>query len=262
VDVAHEVVLGYHISDTKAGDNECIGTLVEQAQANLPEDRIQTLAYDKAADDTKVHELLNAAGIKPLIQNRACWPKDGEQEKVIGGRLPLHVVHDEAGTVYCYDTVSPVPVRRAMSYAGHEKSRETLKYRCPATVEGFTCASAPKCNEGKSYGLTVRVPQEFDLRRFPSIPRATPQLERLYKGRTSVERVNDRLKVWWGLDDGNVVGSRRFSAHVGAVLIVHLAFATLLAKAQRYEGSFGTMRLSPIAKKLHALVGENESDVP
>ena len=168
----------------------------------------------------------------------------------------MHVVHDEAGTVYCYDTLSPVPVRRAMSYAGHEKSRGTLKYRCPARVEGFDCASAAKCNAGKSYGLTVRVPQEIDLRRFPSIPRATPQFERLYKGRTSVERVNDRLKVWWGLDDGNVVGARRFCAHVGAVLIVHLAFATLLAKAQRYEGSFGTMKLSPIAKKLQELVGE------
>jgi hypothetical protein len=108
--------------------------------------------------------------------------------------------------------------------------------------------------------MTVRVPQEIDLRRFPSIPRATAQFERLYKGRTSVERVNDRLKVWWGLDDGNVVGSRRFCAHVVAVLIVHLAFATLLAKAQRQEGSFGTMALSPIAKKLRALMGENAAD--
>ncbi|MCE9567339.1 MAG: hypothetical protein K8U57_35505 [Planctomycetes bacterium] len=72
--------------------------------------------------------------------------------------------------------------------------------------------------------------------------------------------MNDRLKVWWGLDDGNVVGSRRFCAHVGAVLIVHLAFATLLAKAQRYEGSFGTMKLSPIAKKLHELIGEGDSE--
>ena len=75
-----------------------------------------------------------------------------------------------------------------------------------------------------------------------------------------MERVNDRLKVWWGLDDGNVVGSRRFCAHVVAVLIVHLAFATLLAKAQRQEGSFGTMALSPIAKKLRALMGENAAD--
>lgn len=262
VDVTHEVVLGYHISDTKAGDNQCIQTLVEQAQANLPDGRIQTLAYDKAADDIKVHEVLHEAQIKPVIQNRACWPKDGEQEKLIGGRIPLHVVHDEAGTVHCYDTLSKVPVRRAMSYTGHEKDRGTLKYRCPAKVEGFTCASDSKCNDGKSYGLTVRVPQELDLRRFPSIPRATIQFERLYKGRTSVERVNDRMKVWWGLDDGNVVGSRRFCAHVGAVLIVHLAFATLLAKAQRFEGSFGTMRLSPIAKKLRALIGEKEPDMP
>jgi hypothetical protein len=260
VDVKHEVVLSYHITDTKAGDNECVETLVEQAQGNLPPDRVQTLAYDKAADDTKVHETLHEAGIKPLIRNRACWPKDGEQEKVIGGRVPLHVVHDEAGSVYCYDTVSKVPVRRAMSYAGHEKSRGTLKYRCPAVVEGFRCASAKKCNAGKSYGLTVRVPQEIDLRRFPSIPRATAQFERLYKGRTSVERVNDRLKVWWGVDDGNVVGARRFCAHVASVLIVHLAFATLLAKAQRQEGSFGTMTLSPIAKKLRALMGEKSAD--
>lgn len=259
VDVRHEVVLSYHITDTRAGDNECIETLVEQATANLPGGRIETLAYDKAADDAKVHETLHEAGIRPLIRNRSCWPRDGEQEKVIGGRIPLHVVHDEAGTVYCYDTASQPPVRRAMSYAGHEKSRGTLKYRCPAAVEGFRCASAEKCNAGKSYGLTVRVRQEIDLRRFPSIPRATPQFDRLYKGRTSVERVNDRLKVFWGLDDGNVVGSRRFCAHVAAVLIVHLAFATLLAKAQRREGSFGTMTLSPIAKKLRELVGETAS---
>jgi hypothetical protein len=49
---------------------------------------------------------LHETGIKSLIQNRSCWPKDGEQEKTIGGRVPLHVVHDEAGSVYCYDTVS------------------------------------------------------------------------------------------------------------------------------------------------------------
>ena len=181
---------------------------------------------------------------------------DGEQEKVIGGRVPLHVVHDEAGTVHCYDTQSDPPVRRAMSYAGHEKSRGTLKYRCPAKVEGFACKSEQKCNSEKKYGMTVRVAQEIDLRRFPSIPRGTKQFERLYDGRTAVERVNSRLKVFWGLDDGNVVGSRRFCAHVGAVLVVHLAFATLLAKAQRYEGSMGTMRLSPIATKLQELVKE------
>jgi hypothetical protein len=238
-----------------------IEALVEQAQENLPEERIETLAYDKAADDGKVHEMLHEHEIKPLIQNRSCWPKDGEQEKVIGGRIPLHVVHDEAGTVYCYDTQSTPPVRRAMSYAGHEKDRETLKYRCPAKVEGFTCRSEEKCNGGKPYGMTVRVPQEIDLRRFPSIPRSAKQFERLSKGRTGMERVNARLKIFWGLDDGNVVGSRRFCSHVSAVPIVHLAFATVLAKAQRHEGSFGALKLSPIAKRLRELIGEDEESV-
>ena len=242
VDVKHEVALAYHITDTKAGDNEEVEALLAHAQANLPEGRIETMAYDKAADDIKVHEALAEAGVKPVIQNRACWPKGGEQEKVIGGRIPLHVVHDEAGTVFCYDTSAP-PVRRAMSYMGHEKSRETLKYRCPAKVEGFACPAQERCNAGKSYGLTVRVPQEIDLRRFPAVPRATKQFERLYKGRTAVERVNGRLKVFWGLDDGNVVGARRFHAHVGAVMVVHLAFATQLARQQQNEGSFGKMKL-------------------
>jgi hypothetical protein len=107
----------------------------------------------------------------------------------------------------------------------------------------------------------VRVPQDIDLRRFPSIPRGTKQFERLYKGRTAVERVNARLKIFWGLDDGNVVGSRRFSAHVSAVLIVHLAFATVLAQAQRYEGSFGVLKLSPIAQRLRDMVSADKEAV-
>jgi hypothetical protein len=253
VDVRHEVTLAYHITATKTGDNEVVATLLQQAQANLPAGRIETLAYDKAADDGKVHEVLQDAGVKPLIQNRRMWPKEGEQEKTLGGRIPLHVVHDEAGTLFCYDTVSQPPVRRAMAYIGHEKQRQTLKYRCPARHEGFACASEEKCNARKSYGMTVRVPQAIDLRRFPPIPRATKQFERLYKGRTSVERVNARFKVFWGIDDGNVRGAYRFHAHVGAVLVVHATLATLLASAPRWDGGpLGRMQLSPIARSLRA----------
>jgi hypothetical protein len=252
VDVEHEVVLAYDISDTKTGDNERVQSLVEQAQANLSQDRIQTLAYDKAADDEKVHELLHQHGIKPLIQNRALWPKDGEQEKVLpGGRYPLQLVHDEAGTVHCYDTVSDPPVRHRMAYLGYEHDRKCVKYRCPARHEGWDCPSDEKCNAARVAGLTARIPCALDLRRFPPIPRATKTFERLYKGRTAVERVNARLKIFWGADDGNVTGARRFHGFVGAVLVVQLVFATLLARAPRWEGTLGQTRLGPIAKALH-----------
>jgi hypothetical protein len=252
VDVKHEVVLAYQITNTKEGDNEKIGALVTQAKQNLPPQRIRTLAYDKAADDGAVHELLHQEQIQPLIQNRNF--KLEEPEKVVGGRTPLNVVYDQAGTIYCYDHVSPTPVRHTMSYIGHEPERGTLKYRCPARHGGWSCPSDVACNGDKKYGLTVRVKQEIDLRRFPSIPRATNKFERLYKGRTAVERVNARLKIFWGIDDGQVYGSRRFHAHVGAVLIVHLGLATVLAQTERSEGSYGTMRLTPIAEALRSLL--------
>jgi hypothetical protein len=252
VDVKHEVALAYHITDTKAGDNERIPTLVEQAKNNLPPQRMKTLAYDKAADDGGVHEFLHEEKIAPLIQNRVFQLE--EPEKVLGGRTPLNIVHDQAGTVFCYDKVSDPPVRHPMAYIGHEAERGTLKYRCPARHQGFDCPSDAACNGERSYGLTVRVQQEIDLRRFPSIPRATKQFERLYKGRTAVERVNGRLKIFWGIDDGQVYGSRRFHAHVGAVMVVHLAFATLLAQAERYEGTYGKMKLSPLAKALRDMI--------
>jgi hypothetical protein len=72
----------------------------------------------------------------------------------------------------------------------------------------------------------------------------------LAPGRTAVEQVNARLKLFWGADDGNVTGSRRFHGFVGAVMVVHLVLATLLAKAPRWEGTLGQTRIGPVAEAL------------
>ena len=108
VDVKHEVVLSYEITDTKAGDGEMLPVILEQGEANLPADRIETLAYDKAADSDGVHEVLSGKGITPLIQMRGLWKADPER------MLPGHdgssnVVYTEDGTIYCYDKVSEPP---------------------------------------------------------------------------------------------------------------------------------------------------------
>ena len=94
----------------------------------------------------------------------------------------------------------------------------------------------------------MRVKREIDLRRFPPIPRATKKFERLYKGRTAVERVNARVKMFWGADDGNIVGPQRFSALLGTIMVVHAGLATLLASSPRREGTFGKLRLSVVAR--------------
>lgn len=161
VDVKHEVILAWEVSSTKTGDNEALPRLAEQAQNNLPQDRIETLAYDKAADDAKVHRTLNDAGIAAVIRNRSLWD-DGRREEPLPGRDGRsNIVHDEAGTLYCYDQESTPAVRHRMAYIGHEKSRGTLKYRCPAAHEGWECPMSKVCNAGKKYGLTVRVQREW-----------------------------------------------------------------------------------------------------
>ena len=157
----HEVVLAYEITDTKAGDGETLPVVLEQAQANLPEDRIKTLAYDKAADSEDVHRLLSDEGITPVIQMRSLWQSESER------MLPGHdgssnVVYTEDGTIYCYDKVSEPPVRHPMAYIGYEPQRETVKYRCPARHEGWDCPMSKICNAGKSYGKTVRVNRDLD----------------------------------------------------------------------------------------------------
>ena len=258
VDVRHEVSLAYQITDTKAGDGETLPALLCEAQGNLPPGRIETLAYDKAADTNDVHALLTRHRIKAVIQNRSLW-KDQQEAMLPGHDGNSNIVYDEAGTVHCYDRVSQPMVRHRMAYIGYEPSRQTLKYRCPAKHEGWECPMSAICNAGKRYGLTVRVPREIDLRRFPPVPRATKKFERLYKGRTAVERVIGRLKIFWGADDGNLTGSRRFFALLGVILVVHAAFATLLAMAPRWEGTLGQTKLTPIAQ---ALYGRVKAKVP
>jgi hypothetical protein len=249
VDVKHEVVLAYGVTTAHAADGKSLPALVKGSQANLPEGRMRTLAYDKAADDNESHRTLHKAGIRPVIENRHLW-KDQMEQMLPGHNGRSNIVYDEAGTVYCYDRTSEPIVRHKMAYIGYEPERETIKYRCPARHEGWTCPHDDVCNAGKSYGKTVRVNRTIDLRRFPPIPRATKKFERLYDGRTSVERVNARLKIFWGVDDGNITGARRFHAMVGTVLVVHVAFATLLAAAPRREGTLGKLRLGPIQKAL------------
>jgi len=249
VDVEHEVALAYEITSAKAGDGETLPTILQEAQANLPADRIETLAYDKAADTNEVHAVLDRANIKPLIQMRSLW-KDHTEQMLPGHDGRSNVIYDEAGTLHCYDRTSTPMVRHRMAYIGHEPKRKTIKYRCPARHEGWSCPHDGVCNAGKSYGKTVRVDQTIDLRRFPPIPRATKKFERMYKGRTAVERVNARLKLFWGADDGNLVGAHRFYAMVGVVMIVHATFATLLAAAPRREGTLGKLSLGPIQKAL------------
>ena len=77
-----------------------------------------------------------------------------------------------------------------------------------------------------------------------------------------MERVNGRLKLYWGVDDGNVVGARRFHAQVGVVMLVHLAVATALAGSKREVKTLGATRLDPIAVAVNERIERERSGSP
>jgi len=250
VDTRHEVALAYRVTSTKVGDGEALPELLDQACSRLPETRIDSVAYDLAADSVPVHSDLHQRRIRPIIEVRELWKDNHDRDLPGPAERPVRVTYDEAGTVFCWDDSKHAPVRRRMSYVGHERSRGTLKYRCAALAHDWPCGCERKCNAGKCYGLTVRVKRELDLRRFPPVPRATQTFERLYRGRTAVERVNGRLKLFWGVDDGNITGPSRFHAYVGVVMAVHLGFATVLASTHRPPVALGVTGLAPVREAL------------
>ena len=249
VDAKHEVVLAYQVTTANAADCKSLPDLVEQGQANLPAGRIETLAYDKAADDNESHRLLDKAKIRPVIQNRHLW-KDQTEQMLPGHNGRSNIVYDEAGTVHCYDRSSSPIVRHPMAYIGYEPQRETLKYRCPARHEGWPCLHDAACNAGKSYGKTVRVDRTIDLRRFPPIPRATKKfraaLQRPHVGGTGQcpaedflgrRRRQPRRLATISCDGLRGAGRPRGLRHA-------------LGRAPRREGTLGKLRLSSIQKAL------------
>ena len=252
VDVKHEVVLSYEVTDTKAGDGETLPSILAQAQANLPEDRIKTLAYDKAADSEDVHKRLSDEGITPLIQMRSMWQTEPER------MLPGHdgrsnVVYTEDGTIYCYDKVSEPPVRHKMAYIGHEPERRDAEVPLPGETRRLGVPDVVDLQRGEIVRQDGASRPRDRPATVPGVAACDEEVRADVQG-PDVGGASQRTAE-------GVLGRRRRQsdgvapvrgAEVGVVLAVHAAFATLLASAPRREGTLCKLRLGPIAEALRA----------
>ena len=93
-----------------------------------------------------------------------------------------------------------------------------------------TCKSFSPCTPS-AYGYVLKLPIADDVRRHPPIPRETKKWERLYKLRTSIERVNGRLKDFLGLRRITVRGIAKVT--VWSLLSLLVMVATAIGMAQR-----------------------------
>ena len=148
-----------------------------------------------------------------------------EETKLLDPTRADNLVYDEKGQLYCHCPSDDE--RREMAYQGFEKSRNCLKYRCPAAAYGFPCAGRRQCGSGRygRYGRVVRVPLELDRRIFTPIARSSYAWTRGYKERTVVERVNSRLDGSFQFERHYIRGKKKMQLRVGLALMVMLALA-------------------------------------
>lgn len=151
------------------------------------------LLLDRGYDSTEMVKAVKGAGAIPVIDIRNCW-KDGEETKQY---KETDVVYDYRGNVYCYDGKGE---RQKMRYEGYDRQKKCLRY---------------------SYkGKTQKIYVSYDERVFLPIARDSKKFKRIYKGRTSVERLNGRLDRDYMFEEHCIRGLSKMSLMVSLSMII------------------------------------------
>jgi len=237
VDSVHELPVAYKVTKASRNDSPEMLPMLEAMKERHP-DRIEVAeeiegdkGYDSEDNNKKPYDLY---GIKAIVDIRNCWPKDGDDTRLLDPERADNVVYNYKGEVFC---ICPATgERRSMAYQGFEADRRTLKYRCPAAAYGFTCAGCKQCPGGtNAYGRIVRIPLETDRRIFTPVARSSYAWETAYNRRTAVERVNSRLDNVLEFEQHHIRGLKKMQVRVGLSLCVMLAMALGWLKAGRPE---------------------------
>jgi hypothetical protein len=142
VDSKYELPLAFELTEASASDSPQLLPLVEDVEEHhreLHED-MDEMTGDKGYDSSKNNTALyDDHGIKPVLDTRELW-KSKKFETLYPDRYDVFC-YDESGKVYCScpSERKGEDELRELAFAGFEKDRMTLKYRCPAAAFGFEC---------------------------------------------------------------------------------------------------------------------------
>jgi len=233
-DVDYELPLGFYVTKASASDTKNLLPLVKELKDKHDEivEKAKTMTADKGYDAYPIIlELKKIYGIDAVIDIRNCWDKK-EQEKLLNPEIADNITYDYSGNVYCYCNESET--RRKMAFAGYEKKRDTLKFRCPADEYGIICKSKKTCC-GKNKTRSVRIPLSTDPRIFLPIARNSYKFKNMYSKRTAVERINSRLDESFGFEKHYVRGIKKMEITLSISFIVMLGMAYGRIKQKKPE---------------------------
>lgn len=216
VDAVYELPVSFIVTPANEADTTQLKELLKKAVPDEPHSngKLEAVILDKGYDGQDNYRLVfgeyKAAPIIP-IRERA----DAQLPDVCNAK----------GTPICSCGLEMTFWGRDVNY---------LKYRCPEATGKGKCQSRFKCTASQ-YGYVLKLPILADPRRHPPVPRESKKWARLYRLRTSVERVNSRVKELLGLGKITVRGMAKVTVRSLLSLLVMLAAAVGMAQRNRLK---------------------------
>lgn len=217
VDAIYELPVSFALTPANEADTAQVKCLLKEAipdNGNDRKERPEAIIMDKGYDSQDNYRIVfgeyKAAPIIPIRE----W-EDAQQPDICNAK----------GTPLCSCNLE-------MVYWG--KDGNYLKYRCPHVMGKAKCTSRFRCT-ASPYGYVLKLPILQDVRRHPPVPRETRKFQRLYKLRSSIERVNSRVKGLLGLGHITLRGIAKVTTRSLLSLVVMLAAAVGMARRNRLK---------------------------
>jgi hypothetical protein len=191
-DVATELPVAYEVTAANFGERKAAFRLLSKI-SETQKAAAKTLALDRGYDSTELIVSVKSLGICPIVDIRNCW-KDNEKTRQY---KDTDMVYNYKGEMSIADGKGEL---HRMRYKGYDKTKNCLRYEYG----------------GRIYKIYVN----HDERVFLPVARDSKKFERLYNGRTSVERLNGRLDRDLMFEDHCIRGLRKMKLMVGLSLII------------------------------------------
>lgn len=205
VDTASELPVAFEVTPANINDGDIGPELIDKTTSTSP-DKVKPKFYvlDAGYDQQKNYEAAYNNGARAII------PLNLRNEK----EPPAGMLSN--GTPIC-------SMGYEMVYWGADEN--SLKFRCPHVLGKVDCPFGSSWCSNSNYGLVKKINVTDDLRRYSNPHRNTRKWEEIYAQRTSVERVNSRLKAYLTANQLHVWGVRKVKTHFLFNMIVLLASA-------------------------------------
>lgn len=213
VDAQYELPVDYRLTKASGSEQTNLKEMLDVLEKNKPKilDHCEYFLGDRGYDGMPLIKKLEAKGIAPIIDICNKW-RDGEKTKQYRD-TPLTYTFN--GKVFYTNDIGK---EIELMYKGYDKRNDSARY-------GFH----PKYNDKRIF----RIKLDEDRRIFLPVGRQSKKFKRLYRKRTSVERVNGRLDRDYGFENHTIRGKEKMEMFIGVTFLVGLT----MAKAKIEKGN-------------------------